>query len=120
MAKGVEMQPETEKPVWAIVEIMGHNKIAGILTEEEKFGSKLGRVEIPQPDGSYCTQYFGGGSVYRIHIVTEEVARQAAKISRPAPLNSWDFPKARQLTTTSIDHEDDIHDADWRDEDADS
>ena len=40
-----------------------------------------------------CRRHFGGGSVYRITAVTEEVARHVAKSSQPAPVSSWDFPK---------------------------
>ena len=32
---------------WAIVELMGHVKLAGKLSEEERFGVKMGRLDIP-------------------------------------------------------------------------
>lgn len=111
--------------VWAICELMGHVKLAGKLTEEERFGAKMGRLDIPTTDTCSCangsklelmaptlpcdkchgsgfvhgfvTQLFGGSSVYRITIVTEEVARTVCKQNSPAPVNPWDFPK--QLTT---------------------
>lgn len=83
---------ETNEPVWAIVELMGHVKLAGRLTEEEKFGAKMGRLDIPQGDG-FVTQMFGGGSVYRITVVTEDVARHVCKQTSPAPVSPWDFPK---------------------------
>jgi len=63
--------------VWAVVELMGHARLAGRLTEEEKFGAKLGRLDIPKGDG-FFTQYFGGGSVYRITLVDEAAARAVA------------------------------------------
>jgi hypothetical protein len=106
---------------WAIVELMGHIKLAGKLTEEERFGSKLGRLDIPTAEkctcpnadrksadepttpcglcqgagfvASFMTQYFGGGSVYRITVVSEEVARHVARQSAPAPVSPWDFPR---------------------------
>ena len=78
--------------VWAIVELMGHVKLAGKITEEEKFGTKMGRLDIPDGDG-FVTQLFGGSSVYRITIVTEAVARQVVKSHAPAPVSPWDFPK---------------------------
>ncbi len=83
--------------VWAIVELMGHVRLAGRITEEEKFGTKMGRLDIPAEDGSFVTQLFGGASVYRITIVTEAVARQVARTNQPAPVSPWDYPK--QLTT---------------------
>lgn len=32
--------------MWAIVELMGHVRLAGYVTEEERFGAKLGRIDI--------------------------------------------------------------------------
>lgn len=88
-----EPQPAAEQPaVWAVVSLMGHKQYAGRLTEEEKFGSKLGRLDIPEGDG-FRSIYFGGGSVYSIDIVTEEVARIAAKRSMPKPVEAWELPK---------------------------
>ena len=96
------MQDET---VWAIVELMGHVKLAGKLTEEEKFGTKLGRIDIPQEEG-FITQFFGGGTIYRITIVTEAVARQVNRQTSPAPISPWDFPK--QISSRPLhDHADD-------------
>lgn len=88
--------------VWAIVELMGHVKMAGKLTEEEKFGSKMGRLDIPDGDG-FVTQYFSGSSIYRITIVTEDVARMVRKSNDPAPVSSWDFPKALASPQTSAE-----------------
>lgn len=105
MAIRIPEIPPDEK-VWAIVEIMGHVRISGILTEEEKFGSKLGRVDIPQLDGSFVTRYFGGSAVYQIHIVSEEAARHAAKINMPAPMSKWDFPKAIEVAVNTVDGDD--------------
>jgi len=104
--------PKSEGEVWAIVELMGHVRLAGRLTEEEKFGSKMGRLDIPVASdpscpncdgqnppcpvckgGSFATQLFGGGSVYRLTIVTEAVARHVCKQTSPAPVSPWDFPK---------------------------
>lgn len=94
-------EPET----WAIVELMGHVRLAGRLSEEEKFGAKMGRLDIPQGD-SFVSQFFGGGSVYRITIVTEEVARHASKSTSPAPIHPWDFPKpqleAKPVTSVPV------------------
>ncbi len=83
---------DDKEEVWAIVELMGHVRLAGRLAEEEHFGAKMGRLDIPQGDG-FVTQLFGGGSVYRITVVTEEVARHVCKQASPAPVSPWDFPK---------------------------
>lgn len=82
-----------EGETWAVVELMGHVRLGGRVTEEEKFGGKLGRIDIPTADGGFVTQYFGASSVYRLTIVAEDVAREVAKLSNPAPVQPWQFPK---------------------------
>lgn len=116
-----QQQPDT----WAVCELMGHVKTAGRLSEEEKFGAKLGRLDVPQAEypcktcegggtvlpldqtgttcpvclgkkklgGGFTTIYFGGASVYRITIVTEDVARHVAQTHSAQPVSAWDFPK---------------------------
>lgn len=79
---------------WAILELMGHVRTAGRVTEEEHFGAKLGRIDVPQADGKYVTQLFGGASVYRLTLVSEEAARAVALANKPHPVQSWEMPKA--------------------------
>jgi hypothetical protein len=85
---------------WAVVELMGHVKMAGFVTEEERFGAKLGRIDIPQGDEGQdpFTQYFGGSSVYRITPTTEELARQMAVAWRPRPISVYDLKTVPQLS----------------------
>jgi hypothetical protein len=94
---------------WAVVELMGHVKLAGKLTEEERFGAKMGRLEIPTKDG-FVTQFFGGGSVYRITPVAEDVARAVAARSDVAPVNTWEYPKALPSPTYGSDPGSDLED----------
>lgn len=102
-----------DQPTWAIVELMGHVRLAGRLSEEEKFGAKMGRLDIPTNDGQFVSQFFGGGSVYRITFVTEEVARHVAKTTQSTPVSPWDFPK--QLPTAMTVDDNEIDDSDSTD-----
>lgn len=81
---------------WGILELMGHVKVAGLITEEERFGSKVGRIDIPQGD-VFVTQYFGGSSVYRLTPCTEEIARAIAKNVNHAPVYEWDLRRTLGL-----------------------
>lgn len=85
--------PDAPFDHWAVVELLGHVRIAGRVTEEERFGSKLGRVDIPTGDATFVTQYFSGNSVYRITPTTEALARQVAAGSRPAPVHQLAAPE---------------------------
>lgn len=59
--------------VWAIVELMGHLTLAGRLTKPGEFGG-LWQIDIPEGEG-IRSELFGSASVYRIRIVSEQIAR---------------------------------------------
>lgn len=90
----------TETPLsseeWSIVELMGHVRITGKLSEVERFGSKLGKIDvIDKEGGTIATQYFGGSSVYRITPCTEDTAKQMARdASDIGPDTPWDLRQA--------------------------
>lgn len=83
-------EAKQEAGMWAIVDLMGHVRLSGWLTEETKYGAVLGRVDMPMPDGSTATRWFGGGSVYSISAVSEDVARAAAR-ANPPPVSVYDM-----------------------------
>lgn len=77
---------------WAIVELMGHRRLAGQVSEVEQYGSKLLRLDIPiaaadgQPETS-ATQFYGGSAIYCVTPATEEVARALAeRLGDPRPV----------------------------------
>lgn len=76
---------------WAVLELMGHVRMAGRVTEEERFGVKMGRIDVPKDDG-FTTVYFGGGSVYRMTPTTEEIARAVSIRSQPTPVHRYELP----------------------------
>jgi hypothetical protein len=64
---------------WAVVEIMGHKRIAGHVTEEPIAGTNMLRIDVPAVDGRPAyTVYHGGSAIYGITPCTEELARRAA------------------------------------------
>lgn len=99
-----------QEPTWAIVELMGHVRMGGRVSEEERFGTKMGRIDIPRGEGFY-TQYFGGQSVYRITIVEEAAARGVAAAMSLEPVHTWEMPKTLAIGSshrdTDHDHDDD-------------
>lgn len=87
----------TETPAfeaWSILELLGHVRLAGKVSEAELFGAKVGRIDIPiGPDETgteqFNTQYFGGGALYRLTPTTEEIAKATAYQNRPRPVHIW-------------------------------
>lgn len=106
-------EPEFE---WAIVEIMGHRKHAGRVREEERFGAKMLRIDVPTiaivgvdlaadaGGGSFTstavtgwtTHWYGGSSIFSFTLTDEE---SVMRINRPyyspkryiAPQHDSDF-----------------------------
>src|ERR1017187_5728997 len=93
-----------ESESWAIVEQLGHVRYAGRVTEEEKFGVKMLRIDIPDGEG-FLTKFLGGATLYSVTIVTEAVARQVSKGTTPSPVHPWDYP-IRELQRLDRDEDD--------------
>lgn len=62
---------------WAVVELMGHVTISGRVTKPGEYGG-LWQIDIPDGD-NYRTEFFGSQAVYRVRMVSEEIARAYAK-----------------------------------------
>lgn len=62
---------------WAIVELMGHVALSGRVTKPGEYGG-LWQIDVPEGE-SFRTEFFGSQSVYRIRIVSEEIARGYAR-----------------------------------------
>lgn len=58
---------------WAIAELMGHLTLAGRVTKPGEYGG-LWQIDIPEGNEKFHTEFFSSQSVYRIRIVSEEVA----------------------------------------------
>jgi len=83
---------------WAIVEIMGHRRMAGWLTEQQIAGAGFLRLDVPDTDpaaGFTATQLYRPDSIYCITPCTEDTARRAAGIGRIAPVQAWELPAAK-------------------------
>lgn len=73
-----------------IVEIMGHQVIAGKVSEETHFGSPLMRVDVPKSskrDG--FTVYYGGGAIYKITPTTEDIVKAFVEKQDPEPVKPY-------------------------------
>lgn len=62
---------------WAVAELMGHVTLAGRITKPGEFGG-LWQIDIPEGE-SFRTEFFGSQAVYRIRVVSEEIARGYAR-----------------------------------------
>jgi hypothetical protein len=81
---------------WVILELMGHRRLAGWLSEQEIAGEGFLRLDVPADQGTLlerkATQFYRPAAVYCITPTTEETARQVAKLGQPAPVRRWELP----------------------------
>jgi len=75
--------------IWAVVELMGHRRVVGRVTEQEIAGAGFLRIDIPSDPPQ--TQFYAPGSVYALTPVSEEAVRVAAKRSTD-PITEWELP----------------------------
>lgn len=101
--------PASRFETWAIVEIMGHQKFAGFLTEETIAGSGMLRLDVPEfPPLKGFTRYFNTASVYSITPTSEELARQVGEGLQRQPMSLYELPdelraKLRQARLTHVE-----------------
>jgi hypothetical protein len=127
---------------WAIVELLGHKRLAGFLSNQEIGGGVLLRVDVPatvptepeityaqrwqypapQPTAEY-SRFIGLGSIYGITPCTEDVARRAAreieKHNDPLPVQLPALPAKSTVVGDQVDVSgiiDHLHDEEDEDE----
>lgn len=83
---------------WCLVELFGHARIAGRVTEQTIGGCSFVRVDVPPVnDQPAFTKLYGNAAIYAISPVTEEIAVAAAKSYCSAPVSPYDIPELRAL-----------------------
>jgi hypothetical protein len=114
------IQPRTSDSfdTWAVVELFGHVKLAGKVTEVEMFGAKMLRLDVPAVDGHLgFTKFYGGSAVFSLAPTTEEIAVGVIRRLRPAPVTPYDVGLRPQLTAApqeaQVVEDDDDGDPTW-------
>jgi hypothetical protein len=102
MEHNQQLQPE-KIDQWAIVELFGHQRIAGRVTEQTIGGCAFVRVDVPACEqiGSIAatqafTKLFGQGAIYAISFVDEPAARMVARELRVQPIDTYSLRRALQ------------------------
>jgi hypothetical protein len=96
---------------WAIVELMGHRRLAGYVREAEQYGATMLRLDVPDAeDGSdlIATQFYGGSAIYCVTPTDEDTARKVAALAQPSPVQRWEL---RAAPDPDRDTDDDVADA---------
>jgi hypothetical protein len=92
---------DSQTPIegWCIIDLFGHQQIAGYVTTVVIGTSAMLRVEIPEidTDPGY-TRFYGLGAIYSLTLVTEALARAALRSLRPEAVTVYiprQLPPAR-------------------------
>lgn len=85
--------PEQTFDQWCIVEIFGHERIAGRVTSQVIGGASFVRVDVPECNGQPAfTRMYGEKAIYSITPVSEEIATRAATAMHVTPVNVYQLP----------------------------
>lgn len=84
---------EQQKPTidtWAIVDLFGHQQIAGKVCEYPIGGESMLRIDVPEAPGrSAFTRFYGVKAIYCLTPVSEDIARVAADRLREMPITIY-------------------------------
>ena len=112
------MTETTEAPAfseWCILELMGHRRLAGLVTEQQIAGHGFLRLDVPgEGDAWSASQWYSPTSVYCITPTTEEIARKLAAGNRPRPAARWELEPVKPQPDDGEDEDEDEDDSSWR------
>lgn len=93
------MTEPTTLDTWGILEIMGHVRLAGRISEQTIGGTAFVRIDVPEiGDRPSFSKLYGAGSIYSISPTTEDIARSVAETIQADPISPYDFsPELRAV-----------------------
>jgi hypothetical protein len=84
--------------LWCIVELFGHTKIAGKVSEAQIGGQSFIRIDVPKiKHQAAFTRFYGQNSIYSITPVEEAIAKGMAESFLTEPVEVGRLPQ-RMLT----------------------
>lgn len=109
---------------WAILELMGHKRLAGYVSEVEFAGAAMVRIDVPgDEDDATATQLYSASALYCLTPTDEATARRVAKLATLAPVTRWELgaPDRRAAAIEAADVGEDVYtdsedDQPWEDD----
>lgn len=99
---------------WALLELFGHQRLAGRVTEQQLGGSSFVRVDVPEDGrkkGWKLTKLYNPSAIYSITPVTEETARLMARSISPEPVSRWDVAEMVKQSKLKLQAGSDLEEA---------
>jgi len=96
---------------FAQVELMGHRVRYGRISEEESYGSKFLRIDIPF-DSGVVTEYYGGSAIYAITPLSEEICKDRIGTHDPRPVQPLQY-RLEDKATREQNKSEDLYEIDF-------
>ena len=79
---------------WGLLELFGHQRLAGRLSEQTIGGCHFIRIDVPAVgDVAEYTRFFTQDAIYAMTPTTEDVARRMAEAMRARPVQAYELPR---------------------------
>jgi hypothetical protein len=100
---------------WCIVDVMGHQRYVGRVTEQVIAGQGFVRVDVPKTEKTQAwTKLIGTSSIYAITPVSEEIAQAMANNRQSEPVHAYELTPRLTAAASTHDNLFDAHDEeDW-------
>lgn len=89
-------EKQEEKTIWAVVEIYGHKKFAGLVHGLEG-EIQLIRFDIPKKGEEYQTVYYNRNAIFSLTPCTEETARTVSTAFSHRPVGLYEVPHLAEM-----------------------
>lgn len=82
---------------WAMIELFGHNRISGLVSEQNIGGASFVRVDVPETTQQPAfTRTFNPSAVYAFNWCDEQTARNFAESFQQKPVMVYDIRAAAE------------------------
>ena len=79
---------------WMILELMGHRRLGGLVSEQIVAGKGFIRIDIHGTGDKVVTQLYNPDAVYGMTPTSEAIARGIGQ-NAPAPVSVYELPQLR-------------------------
>ena len=106
---------------WGIIELFGHQKMAGLISEQVLGGASMIRIDVPETENQPSfSRLLNVSAIYAINPTDEATAKAMAGRFDKKPIETWDIKNViakQKLALTSSNDPDWIQQEDDEDDD---
>ncbi len=101
------MEQEQKFDLWCVVEIFGHQRLAGRVTEQTVAGQGFVRIDVPETVGQPAfSRLYGPSAIYSLTPVSEETARLVAGRLEQQPITVYGPELVQRMLPVSSEEDD--------------